>query len=154
MPQATPGSQSVSRTPTTQVRASRRSRSQCGTTQTSVPSALPSRKCPVAKTGHDEQVYPSSIFCKIYTPKFLLTTTMRSGARHWMGNSKHTNLASSTIVKEGANKKVPGALVLYHVKVKLALCQGEDVPVALPFMLMHLKPRCNFLAQGCEKTHP
>uniref|UniRef100_A0A8C0QIT6 Uncharacterized protein n=1 Tax=Chelonoidis abingdonii TaxID=106734 RepID=A0A8C0QIT6_CHEAB len=108
----------------------------------------PSRKCPVAKTGHDEQVNPSSIFCKIYTPKFLLTTTVRNGAWHWMGNSKHTNLASSTIVKEGANKKVPGILVLYCVKVKLTLCQSEDVPVALPSMLMHLKPAEQFTPSG------
>uniref|UniRef100_A0AAQ5ZZE0 Arrestin C-terminal-like domain-containing protein n=1 Tax=Amphiprion ocellaris TaxID=80972 RepID=A0AAQ5ZZE0_AMPOC len=58
------------------------------------------------------------------------------------GKLKHedTNLASSTIVKEGCNKEMMGILVSYRVKVKLVVSRGGDVAVELPFVLMHPKP--------------
>ncbi|XP_031695738.1 arrestin red cell-like [Anarrhichthys ocellatus] len=58
------------------------------------------------------------------------------------GKLKHedTNLASSSIVKEGTNKEMMGILVSYRVKVKLVVSRGGDVAVELPFVLMHPKP--------------
>ncbi|XP_032695887.1 beta-arrestin-2 isoform X1 [Lontra canadensis] len=99
-------------------------------------------KCPVAQIEQDDQVSPSSTFCKVYTVTPLLSDNREKRGLALDGKLKHedTNLASSTIVKEGANKEVLGILVSYRVKVKLVVSRGGDVSVELPFVLMHPKP--------------
>uniref|UniRef100_A0A673VP75 Beta-arrestin-2 n=1 Tax=Suricata suricatta TaxID=37032 RepID=A0A673VP75_SURSU len=99
-------------------------------------------KCPVAQMEQDDQVSPSSTFCKVYTITPLLSDNREKRGLALDGKLKHedTNLASSTIVKEGANKEVLGILVSYRVKVKLVVARGGDVSVELPFVLMHPKP--------------
>nr|XP_023412129.1 beta-arrestin-2 isoform X1 [Loxodonta africana] len=99
-------------------------------------------KCPVAQIEQDDQVSPSSTFCKVYTITPLLSDNREKRGLALDGKLKHedTNLASSTIVKEGANKEVLGILVSYRVKVKLVVSRGGDVSVELPFVLMHPKP--------------
>lgn len=99
-------------------------------------------KCPVAQLEQDDQVSPSSTFCKVYTITPLLSDNREKRGLALDGQLKHedTNLASSTIVKEGANKEVLGILVSYRVKVKLVVSRGGDVSVELPFVLMHPKP--------------
>ncbi|CAO2643931.1 Arrb2 [Lemmus lemmus] len=107
-------------------------------------------KCPVAQLEQDDQVSPSSTFCKVYTITPLLSDNREKRGLALDGQLKHedTNLASSTIVKEGANKEVLGILVSYRVKVKLVVSRGgmpplslpRDVSVELPFVLMHPKP--------------
>uniref|UniRef100_A0A8D0QQW8 Beta-arrestin-2 n=4 Tax=Boreoeutheria TaxID=1437010 RepID=A0A8D0QQW8_PIG len=100
-------------------------------------------KCPVAQLEQDDQVSPSSTFCKVYTITPLLSDNREKRGLALDGKLKHedTNLASSTIVKEGANKEVLGILVSYRVKVKLVVSRGGDVSVELPFVLMHPKPQ-------------
>ncbi|XP_057190828.1 S-arrestin a [Triplophysa rosa] len=61
------------------------------------------------------------------------------------GKLKHedTNLASSSIVKEGVLKEVLGILVSYRIVVKLivgGIIGSSEVGVELPFQLMHPKP--------------
>uniref|UniRef100_A0AAZ3R5C8 Arrestin C-terminal-like domain-containing protein n=1 Tax=Oncorhynchus tshawytscha TaxID=74940 RepID=A0AAZ3R5C8_ONCTS len=106
-------------------------------------------KCPVAQEEADDQVSPSSTFCKVYTLTPTLTNNREKRGLALDGKLKHedTNLASSTIVKDVSNKEVLGILVSYRVKVKLVvsrggyLCSGcKDVSVELPFVLMHPKP--------------
>uniref|UniRef100_I3NA34 Beta-arrestin-2 n=1 Tax=Ictidomys tridecemlineatus TaxID=43179 RepID=I3NA34_ICTTR len=99
-------------------------------------------KCPVAQLEQDDQISPSSTFCKVYSITPLLSDNREKRGLALDGKLKHedTNLASSTIVKEGANKEVLGILVSYRVKVKLVVSRGGDVSVELPFVLMHPKP--------------
>uniref|UniRef100_A0A803JG42 Arrestin beta 2 n=1 Tax=Xenopus tropicalis TaxID=8364 RepID=A0A803JG42_XENTR len=99
-------------------------------------------KCPVAQIEQDDQVTPSSTFCKVYTLTPLLSNNREKRGLALDGKLKHedTNLASSTIVKEGSSKEVLGILVSYRVKVKLVVSRGGDVAVELPFVLMHPKP--------------
>uniref|UniRef100_A0A8K9UAN2 Arrestin C-terminal-like domain-containing protein n=1 Tax=Oncorhynchus mykiss TaxID=8022 RepID=A0A8K9UAN2_ONCMY len=99
-------------------------------------------KCPVAQEEADDQVSPSSTFCKVYTLTPMLTNNREKRGLALDGKLKHedTNLASSTIVKDVSNKEVLGILVSYRVKVKLVVSRGGDVSVELPFVLMHPKP--------------
>ncbi|KAK3550424.1 hypothetical protein QTP86_025155 [Hemibagrus guttatus] len=99
-------------------------------------------KCPVAQLEADDQVSSSSTFCKVYTLTPTLNNNREKRGLALDGKLKHedTNLASSTIVKEGCNKEVLGVLVSYRVKVKLVVSRGGDVSVELPFVLMHPKP--------------
>ncbi|KAF1605744.1 UNVERIFIED_CONTAM: Beta-arrestin-2, partial [Eudyptes pachyrhynchus] len=73
-----------------------------------------------------DQVPPSATFCKVYTLTPLLSHNRERRGLALDGKLKHedTNLASSTIVKEGANKEVLGILVSYRVKVKLVVARG------------------------------
>ncbi|XP_043100134.1 arrestin, beta 2b isoform X2 [Puntigrus tetrazona] len=99
-------------------------------------------KCPVAQVEADDQVSPSSTFCKVYTLTPTLSNNREKRGLALDGQLKHedTNLASSTIVKDVSNKEVLGILVSYRVKVKLVVSRGGDVSVELPFVLMHPKP--------------
>ncbi|XP_053542780.1 arrestin, beta 2a isoform X2 [Ictalurus punctatus] len=99
-------------------------------------------KCPVAQLEADDQVSSSSTFCKVYTLTPTLNNNREKRGLALDGKLKHedTNLASSTIVKDGCNKEVLGVLVSYRVKVKLVVSRGGDVSVELPFVLMHPKP--------------
>lgn len=99
-------------------------------------------KCPVAQVEADDQVSPSSTFCHVYTLTPVLGANREKRGLALDGKLKHedTNLASSTIIKEGCNKEMMGILVSYRVKVKLVVSLGGDVAVELPFVLMHPKP--------------
>ncbi|KAM9335286.1 arrestin, beta 2b [Symphorus nematophorus] len=99
-------------------------------------------KCSVAQVEADDQVSPSSTSCHVYTLTPMLGTNREKRGLALDGKLKHedTNLASSTIVKEGTNKEMMGILVSYRVKVKLVVSLGGDVAVELPFVLMHPKP--------------
>uniref|UniRef100_UPI0037E7A335 arrestin red cell-like n=1 Tax=Semicossyphus pulcher TaxID=241346 RepID=UPI0037E7A335 len=99
-------------------------------------------KCAVACVEAEHQVSPSSTSCQVYTLTPMLGTNREKRGLALDGKLKHedTNLASSTIVKEGANKELMGILVSYRVKVKLVVSRGGDVAVELPFVLMHPKP--------------
>uniref|UniRef100_A0A8B9JHE1 Arrestin red cell n=1 Tax=Astyanax mexicanus TaxID=7994 RepID=A0A8B9JHE1_ASTMX len=73
-----------------------------------------------------DQVSSSSTFCKVYTLTPTLNNNREKRGLALDGKLKHedTNLASSTIVKEGCNKEVLGVLVSYRVKVKLVVSRG------------------------------
>ncbi|XP_068273113.1 beta-arrestin-2 isoform X1 [Nyctibius grandis] len=99
-------------------------------------------KCPVAQLEQEDPVPPSATLCRVYTLTPLLRHNRERRGLALDGQLKHedTNLASSTIIREGANKEVLGILVSYRVKVKLVVARGGDVSVELPFILMHPKP--------------
>ncbi|KAK1786050.1 hypothetical protein P4O66_017786, partial [Electrophorus voltai] len=107
-------------------------------------------KCPVATEESDDIVAPSATFCKVYTLTPFLANNREKRGLALDGKLKHedTNLASSTLLQEGANKEILGIIVSYKVKVKLVVSRGgllgdlasSDVAVELPFTLMHPKP--------------
>ncbi|KAJ7320461.1 hypothetical protein JRQ81_019972 [Phrynocephalus forsythii] len=100
-------------------------------------------KCPVAVEEADDLVAPSSTFCKVYTLTPFLANNREKRGLALDGKLKHedTNLASSTLLRDGANKEVLGIIVSYKVKAKLVVSRGGDVAVELPFTLMHPKPK-------------
>ncbi|NXA48772.1 ARRB1 protein, partial [Nothocercus julius] len=100
-------------------------------------------KCPVAVEDADDVVAPSSTFCKVYTLTPFLANNREKRGLALDGKLKHedTNLASSTLLRDGANKEILGIIVSYKVKVKLVVSRGGDVAVELPFTLMHPKPK-------------
>uniref|UniRef100_A0A8C7PLN5 S-arrestin n=1 Tax=Oncorhynchus mykiss TaxID=8022 RepID=A0A8C7PLN5_ONCMY len=77
---------------------------------------------------------------KVYSLTPLLVCNRERRGIALDGKLKHedTNLASSSIVKEGVLKEVLGILVSYRVMVKLII--GGSVGVELPLTLMHPKP--------------
>uniref|UniRef100_A0A665ULP6 Beta-arrestin-1 n=1 Tax=Echeneis naucrates TaxID=173247 RepID=A0A665ULP6_ECHNA len=95
-------------------------------------------------------VAPSSTFCKVFTLTPFLANNREKRGLALDGKLKHedTNLASSTLLREGDNKEILGIIVSYKVKVKLVVSRGgllgdlaaSDVSVELPFTLMHPKP--------------
>nr|XP_046244190.1 beta-arrestin-1 isoform X2 [Scatophagus argus] len=113
-------------------------------------------KCPVATEESEcfsvfsDVVAPSSTFCKVFTLTPFLANNREKRGLALDGKLKHedTNLASSTLLREGANKEILGIIVSYKVKVKLVVSRGgllgdlaaSDVSVELPFTLMHPKP--------------
>uniref|UniRef100_A0A667XMS9 Beta-arrestin-1 n=1 Tax=Myripristis murdjan TaxID=586833 RepID=A0A667XMS9_9TELE len=104
-------------------------------------------KCPVATEESDDLVAPSATFCKVFTLTPFLANNREKRGLALDGKLKHedTNLASSTLLREGANKEILGIIVSYKVKVKLVVSRGGyvgplDVSVELPFTLMHPKP--------------
>uniref|UniRef100_A0AAR2K633 Beta-arrestin-1 n=1 Tax=Pygocentrus nattereri TaxID=42514 RepID=A0AAR2K633_PYGNA len=80
-------------------------------------------KCPVATEESDDIVAPSATFCKVYTLTPFLANNREKRGLALDGKLKHedTNLASSTLLREGANKEILGIIVSYKVKVKLVL---------------------------------
>uniref|UniRef100_A0A670ZWP5 Beta-arrestin-1 n=1 Tax=Pseudonaja textilis TaxID=8673 RepID=A0A670ZWP5_PSETE len=109
-------------------------------------------KCPVAVEETDDVVAPSSTFCKVYTLTPFLANNREKRGLALDGKLKHedTNLASSTLLREGANKEVLGIIVSYKVKAKLVVSRGGDVAVELPFTLMHPKPKEELLYREGE----
>ncbi|KAF7218384.1 beta 1, partial [Nothobranchius furzeri] len=107
-------------------------------------------KCPVAVEESDDVVAPSSTFCKVFTLTPFLANNREKRGLALDGKLKHedTNLASSTLLRDGANREILGIIVSYKVKVKLVVSRGgsffdvffSDVSVELPFTLMHPKP--------------
>uniref|UniRef100_A0A6Q2WZX0 Beta-arrestin-1 n=1 Tax=Esox lucius TaxID=8010 RepID=A0A6Q2WZX0_ESOLU len=83
-------------------------------------------KCPVAIEETDDVVAPSSTFCKVYTLTPFLNNNREKRGLALDGKLKHedTNLASSTLLRDGANKEILGIIVSYKVKVKLVVSRG------------------------------
>uniref|UniRef100_A0A8D0LCV4 Beta-arrestin-1 n=1 Tax=Sphenodon punctatus TaxID=8508 RepID=A0A8D0LCV4_SPHPU len=83
-------------------------------------------KCPVAVEEADDVVAPSSTFCKVYTLTPFLASNREKRGLALDGKLKHedTNLASSTLLRDGANKEILGIIVSYKVKVKLVVSRG------------------------------
>ncbi|XP_049334832.1 S-arrestin a isoform X1 [Astyanax mexicanus] len=82
---------------------------------------------------------------KTYTLLPLLANNKERRGIALDGKLKHedTNLASSSIIKEGVLKEVLGILVSYRVMVKLivgGMMGTSEVGLELPFQLMHPKP--------------
>uniref|UniRef100_A0A671MK02 Arrestin red cell-like n=1 Tax=Sinocyclocheilus anshuiensis TaxID=1608454 RepID=A0A671MK02_9TELE len=81
-------------------------------------------KCPVAQVEADDQVSPSSTFCKVYT----LTPTLSN-------NQEKRGLAL-----DGQLKHEDTNLNILTLNPNTSLCFVSDVSVELPFVLMHPKP--------------
>ncbi|XP_030071502.1 S-arrestin [Microcaecilia unicolor] len=102
----------------------------------------------VAKDESDEKVQPKSSYSKTFTLLPLLAYNREKREIALDGKLKHedTNLASSTLIKEGIDRMVMGILVDYKVKVKLTVSgvlgalTSSEVATELPFHLMHPKP--------------
>lgn len=100
-------------------------------------------KCPVAVFEADDQVAASSTLCRVYQICPLLSNNKDKRGLALDGQLKHedTNLASSTILKEGVAKENLGIIVQYKVKVKLLLSGlNGELSVELPVTLMHSRP--------------
>ncbi|XP_026230662.1 S-antigen; retina and pineal gland (arrestin) a [Anabas testudineus] len=82
---------------------------------------------------------------KVYTLLPLLANNRERRGIALDGKLKHedTNLASSSIIKEGVLKEVLGIMVSYRVMVKLivgGMMGSSEVGLEVPFKLMHPKP--------------
>ncbi|KAF6717119.1 S-arrestin [Oryzias melastigma] len=82
---------------------------------------------------------------KVYTLLPLLANNRERRGIALDGKLKHedTNLASSSVVKEGVLKEVMGIMVSYKVMVKLivgGMMGSSEVGLEVPFRLMHPKP--------------
>nr|AUG68925.1 arrestin-S1 [Aptychotrema vincentiana]AUG68926.1 arrestin-S1 [Aptychotrema rostrata] len=105
----------------------------------------------VAVEEVNDQIAPGSTFSKTY----VLSPSMASNrGKHGIaldGKTKQedTNLASSTILKEGSDREVQGMLVSYTMKVSLLIpgmlgdITSSDVTMEIPFLLMHPNPESN-----------
>ncbi|XP_032888145.1 S-arrestin-like [Amblyraja radiata] len=102
----------------------------------------------VAEEDANDQVAAGSTFSKTYV---LLPTMASNRGKHGIaldGKTKleDSNLASSTILKEGSDREVQGMLVSYSMKVSLLIpgmlgdISSSDATVEIPFLLMHAKP--------------
>ncbi|XP_077205424.1 S-arrestin [Paroedura picta] len=102
----------------------------------------------VALEEAEVKIQPNSTFTKTMTILPLLANNREKRGIALDGKLKDedTNLASSTIIKEGIDKTVLGILVAYKIKVKLTVSGllgdfiSSDVGMELPFRLMHPKP--------------
>ncbi|XP_042637256.1 S-arrestin [Orycteropus afer afer] len=95
---------------------------------------------PVAMEETQEKVPPNSTLTKTLTLLPLLANNRERRGIALDGKIKHedTNLASSTIIKEGIDRTVMGILVSYQIKVKLTV--SGEVATEVPFRLMHPQP--------------
>ncbi|XP_011503647.1 PREDICTED: beta-arrestin-1 isoform X4 [Ceratosolen solmsi marchali] len=102
-------------------------------------------KCTVAEAESEEgcPVGPGFTLSKVFYLRPLLANNKDKWGLALDGQLKHedTNLASSTLVADPAQRENLGIIVQYKVKVKLCLgtLAGELV-AELPFILMHPKP--------------
>ncbi|NWT54842.1 ARRS protein, partial [Erythrocercus mccallii] len=102
----------------------------------------------VAAEEAQEKVQPNSSLTKTLTLLPLLANNRETKEIALDGRLKDedTNLASSTIIKDGIDKTVMGILVSYKIKVKLTVpgilgdLTSSEVGTELPFRLMHPKP--------------
>ncbi|XP_054555442.1 S-arrestin [Talpa occidentalis] len=87
-----------------------------------------------------EKVPPSGTLSTTLTLLPLLANNLERRGIALDGKIKHedTNLASSTILKEGIDRTVLGILVSYQIKVKLTV--SGEVATEVPFRLMHPQP--------------
>lgn len=100
-------------------------------------------KCVVANLENDVCVPPSSTLCKVFqiTPNRRENKDKRGLALDGQLKHEDTNLASTTLIKDGISRETLGIVVSYKVKVKLVMGGlGGDVNLFLPFSLMHSKP--------------
>lgn len=102
-------------------------------------------KCTVAELESDDgfPLGSGSTLNKVYPLTPLLANNKDKWGLALDGQLKHedTNLASSTLVTDTAQKENLGILVQYKVKVKLFLGPlGGELVAELPFTLMHPKP--------------
>lgn len=102
-------------------------------------------KCTVAEIDSEEgcPVGPGFTLSKVHYLRPLLANNKDKRGLALDGQLKHedTNLASSTIITDPAQKENLGIIVQYKVKVKLCLGPlGGDLVAELPFILMHPKP--------------
>ncbi|XP_058556841.1 S-arrestin isoform X1 [Neofelis nebulosa] len=103
---------------------------------------------PVAEEETQEKVLPNSTLTTRLTLLPLLASNRERRGIALDGKIKHedTNLASSTILKEGIDRTVLGILVSYHIKVKLTVSgllgelTSSEVASEVPFRLMHPRP--------------
>nr|AAF14636.1 rod arrestin [Ambystoma tigrinum] len=102
----------------------------------------------VALEEVEERVQPNATLTKTFTLLPLLAYNREKREIALDGKLKHedTNLASSTLIKEGTDRTVLGILVDYKVKVKLTVSglfgdlTSSEVATEIPFRLMHPKP--------------
>ncbi|KAF4116739.1 hypothetical protein G5714_001292 [Onychostoma macrolepis] len=99
----------------------------------------------VATEDSGDSVDSGAKLDKVYTLLPLLGNNRERRGIALDGKLKHedTNLASSSIVKEGVLKEVLGILVSYRIVVKLivgGIMGSSEVGVELPFQLMHPNP--------------
>ncbi|XP_015282299.1 PREDICTED: S-arrestin [Gekko japonicus] len=102
----------------------------------------------VALEEAEVKIQPNCTFIKTITILPLLANNREKRGIALDGKLKDedTNLASSTIIKDGIDKTVLGILVAYKIKVKLIVSgllgdfTSSDVGIELPFRLMHPKP--------------
>ncbi|KAM6122383.1 S-arrestin [Pterocles gutturalis] len=102
----------------------------------------------VAAEEAQEKVQPNSSLTKtlMLLPLLANNRETREIALDGKLKDEDTNLASSTIIKDGIDKTVMGILVSYKVKVKLTVpgmlgdLTSSEVGTELPFRLMHPKP--------------
>uniref|UniRef100_A0A8D2A165 S-arrestin n=1 Tax=Sus scrofa TaxID=9823 RepID=A0A8D2A165_PIG len=96
-----------------------------------------------------QKVPPNSTLTTTLTLVPLLANNRERRGIALDGKIKHedTNLASSTIIKEGMDKTIMGILVSYQIKVQLTLrshCSAfsfsSEVATEVPFRLMHPQP--------------
>lgn len=103
---------------------------------------------PVAAEETQEKVGPNSTLTKTLVLVPLLANNRERRGIALDGKIKHedTNLASSTIIKEGIDRTVMGILVSYQIKVKLTVSgflgelTSSEVATEVPFRLMHPQP--------------
>ncbi|GAB5576101.1 autophagy-related protein 16-1 isoform X3 [Prionailurus iriomotensis] len=103
---------------------------------------------PVAEEETQEKVLPNSTLTTRLTLLPLLANNRERRGIALDGKIKHedTNLASSTMLKEGIDRTVLGILVSYHIKVKLTVSgllgelTSSEVASEVPFRLMHPRP--------------
>ncbi|KAL7990743.1 hypothetical protein Chor_014173 [Crotalus horridus] len=99
----------------------------------------------VALEESEEKVQPNSKLTKTMTVLPLLANNRVKKGIALDGKLKDedTNLASTTIIKDGIDRTVLGILVAYKIKVKLTVSgllgdfTSSDVSMELPFRLMH-----------------
>nr|KAF6497538.1 S-antigen visual arrestin [Rousettus aegyptiacus] len=104
---------------------------------------------PVAAEEAQEKVPPNSTLTTTLTLVPLLANNRERRGIALDGKIKHedTNLASSTIIKEGIDRTVLGILVSYQIKVKLTVSgflgelTSSEVATEVPFRLMHPQPQ-------------
>ncbi|XP_074057965.1 arrestin-C [Macrotis lagotis] len=97
-----------------------------------------------------ETVAANSTFSKSFTAIPILAANHHKRGLALDGKLKHedTNLASSTIIQPGTNKKALGILVSYQVRINIVVSRrgilgdltSSDMCVVLPLSLMHPKP--------------
>ncbi|XP_073347291.1 S-arrestin a isoform X2 [Pagrus major] len=92
-----------------------------------------------------DSVSPGASLEKVYKLLPLLANNRERRGIALDGKLKHedTNLASSSIIKEGVLKEVMGIMVSYRVMVKLiigGMMGSSEVGLEVPFKLMHPKP--------------
>ncbi|KAK9538346.1 hypothetical protein VZT92_003522 [Zoarces viviparus] len=92
-----------------------------------------------------DSVSPGASLQKVYTLLPVLANNRERRGIAVDGKLKHedTNLASSSIIKDGVLKEVMGIMVSYRIMVKLivgGMMGSSEVGLEVPFKLMHPKP--------------